>query len=461
MIIQSGIVPPGPHQPGYGTSKEEIAAIKNMHTVRCYLLLAQDNGRNLLRELLIFVAAWDLREEELYFKLMTQIIEAVLTNGLLPFSYHAFREPKDIISPAQAVIMKLLTNIFRARQAETARRTGLTVTPSRTPRETVPKMQTYPQRVDVHMVSFLFTEFRRHIIPQTCALIFLQGQIRNGTVSPEEFPLNLWDMERMYEGIYQYLEFFAILTEHDVWKRMMAEWEITSELVTLLEELDVAIPRSTPKQQKPDHKQRATSKALIPPLHDVEKQPVAVERPYDTTAGATPSEVVPPTPIPPPEDEPSDFEWRNLKKLAVLVLSSLVWKSRAVQAQLGAADPRNGLKGRGIRALLNCCKIDDYNPFIREHAIMALRFALEGNLENQDVVRQLEKMEGMANGNAHGAADGEEVRVPREVLDLNGYETFVDGRGQVQLKKRGEGSGGAATTPGTGQNRKGKQEVVL
>lgn len=29
-----------------------------------------------------------------------------------------------------------------------------------------------------------------------------------------------------------------------------------------------------------------------------------------------------------------------------------------------------------------------------------------------------------------------EVDVPREVLDLNRYETFVDRRGQVQLKKR-------------------------
>jgi hypothetical protein len=63
-----------------------------MHGVRCHLLLAQDNGRNLLRELLIFVAAWDLREEELYFKFMVKIMEAILANQLLPFAYHAFRE---------------------------------------------------------------------------------------------------------------------------------------------------------------------------------------------------------------------------------------------------------------------------------------------------------------------------------------------------------------------------------
>jgi palmitoyltransferase len=484
MIIMSGIVPPRSDQEGYGTTEQEVTAIKNMHTVRCHLLLAQDNGRNLLRELLIFVAAWDLRDDELYFKLMMKIIEAVLTNGLLPFSYHAFRESKDIISPAQAVIMKLLTSIFRSRQSETARSRGLTVTP-RPSRKPVGEATPYPERNDVHMVSFLFTEFRRHIIPQTCALIFLQGQIRNGTVSPDEFPLNLWDMERMYEGIYQYLEFFAILTEHDVWKQMMADWEITSELVTLLEELDAAIPRSTPKHQ-PNYKQRAASKALVQygpdPVHG---QAVAIERPYDvsaTTAGATAIDAAqdeqadaaagaPQQPAyapPPPEDEPSDFEWRNLKKLAVLVLSSLVWKSPPVQAQLGTADS-SGHKGRGVRALLNCCKVDDYNPFIREHAIMALRFALENNAANQDVVRAMEKL-GTETG--YGGQEGYKLDVPREVLDLNGYETFVDKRGQVQLKKKDGVLAGVVRTSevrGEGtevgevsdRGRKEKKEVVL
>ncbi|KIW04338.1 uncharacterized protein PV09_04628 [Verruconis gallopava] len=517
MIIQSGIVPPGPSQPGYGSTPEENAALRSMHTLRCHLLLAQDNGRNLLRELLIFVAAWDLREEELYFQLMTQIIEAVLINGLLPFSYHAFRESKDVISPAQAVIMKLLTHIFRRRQAETAKK-GLAIFPRNTssPEQkdgenaspspasesaAEKREQSYPHRVDVHMVSFLLTEFRRHIIPQTCALIFLQGQIRAGLVSPEEFPLNLWDMERMYEGIYQYLEFFAILTEHERWKEMMADWEITSELITLLEELEAAIPRATARNME---SRRGRANMEQAPLAATDGQPrVAVERPYDPHSEIQPQEFPtseqhiqgtngpPPPPPPPLEDEPSDFEWRNLKKLAVLVLSSLVWKSRKVQEQLGAAGPLAGsssvssqshrLKGRGIRALLNCCKVDDYNPYIREHAIMALRFALEGNEENQDIVRGLERMaddEGSSTLSSGGTAtlsqrprkqdisppgqsgpsgsststssipgnapdrttittaSGMKVEVPKEVLDLNGYETFVDSRGQVQLKKR-------------------------
>ena len=450
MIIQSGIVPPVPGSQGYGKNEHEATAIRNMHAVRCHLLLAQNNGQNLLRELLIFVAAWDLREEELYFKVMVKIMDAILLNGLMPFAYHAFREAKDIISPAQAVIMKLLTNIFRARQGRH----------SRTAKGSPQQVETgaYPTSYEARMVKFLFGEFRNHIIPQTCALIFLQGKIRDGTASPEDFPLNLWDMERMYEGIYQYLEFFAILTEHDKWKWMMAQWEITSELVTLLEELDAAIPRSTPKHRAPQlpHLPTAEPTSATMAQFPATPQPIAVERPYDLDGPDLSSNAVQPpmsAPLdsdyvsPPAEDEPSDFEWRNLKKLAVLVLSSLVWKSPTVQAQLGKAD-KKGIPGRGVRALLKCCQVDDYNPYIKEHAIMALRFALENCEENQNIVRNLTRL---PNGKpttprpAAASASGEKstsqapaanVDVPKEVLDINGWETYVDAKGQVQLKKR-------------------------
>jgi palmitoyltransferase len=92
MIIMAGIVEPQEGQPGYPADPTVFSSVRSMHGVRCHLLLAQDNGRNLLRELLIFVAAWDLREEELYFKFMVKIMEAILANQLLPFAYHAFRE---------------------------------------------------------------------------------------------------------------------------------------------------------------------------------------------------------------------------------------------------------------------------------------------------------------------------------------------------------------------------------
>lgn len=367
---------------------------------------------------------------------------------------------KDIISPAQAVIMKLLTNIFRARQARAQPAKGLA--------------KSAPSQVDqgdVHMVNFLLTEFRRHIIPQTCALIFLQGQIRAGHAQPEDFPLNLWDMERMYEGVYQYLEFFAILTEHETWKRMLSNWEIANELVTLLKELDAAIPKgqlSVPplRHSAPAPPPPAPVEVEIPPpqTQAPQPQPVAVERPYDPAPAHTESYIPPPTsPSPRPymdeaADEPSDFEWRNLKKLAVLVLSSLVWKNTLVQNQIRPLG--------GIEAVLNCCSYDEHNPYIREHAIMCLRFLMEGNRENQDRIRALEKYnqerdgpkgttpveqslrEKMEKAGATGVPVN--VKVPDEVLDQQGYETYMDGKGQVMLRKR-------QPPPGTGTA---KQSIV-
>ncbi|KAF1993427.1 hypothetical protein P154DRAFT_450218 [Amniculicola lignicola CBS 123094] len=469
MIIMAGIVEPQEGQPGFHTDPTVFSSIRSMHGVRCHLLLAQDNGRNLLRELLIFVAAWDLREEELYFKFMVKIMEAILANQLLPFAYHAFRESesKDIISPAQAVIMKLLTNIFRARQAKA---------PSKLIKGPPPTVD----QGDAHMVNFLLTEFRRHIIPQTCALIFLQGQIRAGHAQPEDFPLNLWDMERMYEGVYQYLEFFAILTEHEVWKNMLSNWEISNELVTLLKELDAAIP----KGQLNVAPLTAGARAPPPPSTNGpddggDPPPVAIERPYDTASGAPAPTQAPDGYMPSPrpyideaQDEPSDFEWRNLKKLAVLVLSSLVWKNKQVQDQVRPLG--------GIEAVLNCCSYDEHNPYIREHAIMCLRFLMEGNTENQERIRALERADKEFQAGAEGSGKkGRELRiengqlktvkVPDEVLDQQGYETYMDSKGQVLLRKREtkipqlpsgiSASGQNAGTPGVGVVGKGKGKL--
>lgn len=480
MLIMSSIVPSSEHLATL--SAQEANALINMHTVRTHLLLSQSNGRNLLRELLIFVAAWDLREEELYFKFMVKIMEAILKNGLMPYAYHAFRDrsrSKDIISPAQAVIMKLLTCIFRAR-GETAKvavavNAQLKAAPSQStnenqnrnaPRAILPNM---PTRVDLHILNFIFTEFRQHIIPQTCALIFLQGQIHAGKASPEDFPLNLWDMERMYEGVYQYLEFFAVLTEESIWKGILGEWEMASELVTLLRELEGGIPKMGPiAPQMPRRvaqpSQRAQSADAAAQSRNI--TPVAVERPFDMEPpdhdpGFPPLPPGPPshqifeaeTPLAYPEDpvlplahdlqhdhdEPSDFEWRNLKKLTVLVLSSLIWKNRTVQDQVRVYG--------GLEALVSCCKTDENNPYIREHAIMCLRFAVEGCEENARVIRRMAASQGSSI--TEGPYSGPAEDVPREVLDTNGYETFMDTKGQVGLRRKEGSQPPAQTTANT------------
>ncbi|KAK4549402.1 hypothetical protein LTR36_006399 [Oleoguttula mirabilis] len=652
MLIMSGIVPPPP-APSQTSSTDPPSsspttttpcrtAIANLHTIRTHLLLSHSTGRNLLRELLIFVAAWDLREEELYFKFMVKIMEAILKNGLMPYAYHAFRDrsrSKDIISPAQAVVMKLLTCIFRGRGGEgggggkearglgvgaqaglpgtsTTTMEGLrgegrvagdpstaaavggehtaaplpsTSTSSTPAGEAVgPASESepdtlarrkhlatqVPSRTDLHILNFIFTEFRQHIIPQTCALIFLQQQIHAGRASPEDFPLNLWDMERMYEGVYQYLEFFAVLTEEGVWKGILGEWEMGVELVTLLRELegegagaggygggvvgvggvgqeggvgmvrrrvvgrqveavvpsmhapvvvgqrslsaDAALPTGHGAQQVGTERPafdvaagsgRMPTDAILPPLplhlppplsaagHQPQQPIFEAETPLaypedtpilgsngghaplphptdpaaTTAAGFAPGTAAPPPlhptgAIAPDQDEPSDFEWRNLKKLAVLVLSSLIWKNRKVQDQVREYG--------GLEALVSCCRHDENNPYIREHAIMCLRFAVEGCEANGEVIRgmagrqqgggsggrlaQGQVVRGRQGGNGTGTGGasglmggsvtlaGEVGDVPQEVLDTSGYETFMDGKGQVGLRRKEVGQPAAA-----------------
>ncbi|KAI2459717.1 hypothetical protein LOY97_003043 [Ophidiomyces ophidiicola] len=404
MIIQAGIVdsfgPKGPQKPG----------TKNMQAVRCHILLAQETGRNLLRELLIFIAAWDLPDDELYFKMMVQIMEAVLKNGLMSCAYSDFGQAKDIISPAQAVVIKILTHIFRAKYSP-PNIASATETP--TGRSSVPVT-----KVDVLTVRYIFTIFRGNIIPETCALIYLQGQIRAGHALSEDFPLNLWDMERVYEGVYQFLEFFAVLTENTEWKNLLVQWEIVYDLVTLIKELEVSIPKGSLSALTAAATSRApqTSKD---PVQAGTVGPVAVERPYepndpDSADAATVSaESRDPSP-PMGNEDPSEFEWRNLKKLVILVLSSLVWKCPEVQNQIR--------KHGGVETILSCTSFDAHNPYIKEHAVMCLKFLLEGNKENQKVVEELEAREVMKD-------DG-------GFLERSGYEAVLDDVGKLAIRKK-------------------------
>jgi palmitoyltransferase len=407
LLIQRGIVPPlnGPVL----SPKEEQEQL-HMHTVRCNILLAQDAGRNLLRELLIFIVAWEIKDKEFYFRLMTQIMKAILNNGLMPFAYQTFGEVKDIVSPAQAIIIKIVTQLFRLKQYNKPPY-GYHVKDGESPLT--------PKRVDLLIVRYMFTVFRQSIIPETCSLIYLQGQIRQGAAFPEDFPLTLWDMERVYEGVYQFLEFFAVLTESETWKELLIRWEIVSELTTLLRELDQAIPKAplTPAQQA---REVSDASGTTAKLQTAQSPPSVstpiVERPYDPVGAEDTDSVNALASESPMQDfdnqDPCDFEWKNLKKLVILVLSSLVWKSVPVQEQIREYG--------GVELVLSCCNYDRYNPYIREHAIMCLRFLLEGNPKNQEIVEKLEARK----------------VVPSEVLDNYGYETFIDKEGKVGLRPK-------------------------
>ncbi len=443
MIIQIGICA------GQGA----ILSGRDMQAMRCNILLAGEPGRNLLRELLIFIAAWDLQDDEMYFKLMMQIMEAILENGLMPYAYQTFAEVKDIVSPAQSMVIKILTQIFRGKQ-------GMPPTTGTDAWTAGNVHADASRRVDIYIVRYIFTIFRQCIIPETCALIYLQGQIKAKNALPEDFPLNLWDMERVYEGVYQFLEFFAVLTESEEWKDLLVNWEIVSELVTLLRELEASIPKApmnVPQTVAEAQQQAATQPPLQPsPSTNLSPAPVAIERPFDTThiplpAAERPFDTTAPKPSSPlptatfspsrPSSaspspsaldaaDPSDFEWRNLKKLVILVLSSLVWKSPTVQNQIRQYG--------GVEMVMACCMYDGNNPYIKEHAIMCLRFLLEGCEENRELVRGLE---GKVGREGRGAGAGSVLgRNGREEGELARLREEV--KLQKEVKRKGKEEGG-------------------
>ena len=454
MIIQIGICA------GQGA----VLSGRDMQAMRCNILLAGEPGRNLLRELLIFIAAWDLQDDEMYFKLMMQIMEAILENGLMPYAYQTFAEVKDIVSPAQSMVIKILTQIFRGKQ-------GMPTTG--TDAFTAGNVHAdASRRVDIYIVRYIFTIFRQCIIPETCALIYLQGQIKAKNALPEDFPLNLWDMERVYEGVYQFLEFFAVLTESEEWKDLLVNWEIVSELVTLLRELEASIPKApmtVPQTVAEAQQQQATTQPPVQPSPSTNatSAPIAIERPFDTThiplpaaerpfdtTAPKPSSPLPTTtslpsrpssasPSPSALDaaDPSDFEWRNLKKLVILVLSSLVWKSPTVQNQIRQYG--------GVEMVMACCMYDGNNPYIKEHAIMCLRFLLEGCEENRELVRGLEGRVGRGAGAGAGSVlgrggreEGELARLREEVkLQKEGKRKGKEGEGEGEEKGKDDEEG--------------------
>jgi palmitoyltransferase len=187
-------------------------------------------------------------------------------------------------------------------------------------------------------------------------------------------------MDRCYEGIYQYLEFFSVLCEHEEWKILFIQWDFAYELVSLLQDLELYIPKgdfmsktATANEEAHRRQAKASTATSVP-------APLAVERPYDPVTDSEP--------LSPSESETEqdawEFSWSNLKKLNILVLAALVWHCPTVQAQVR----RHG----GIDTILNCCGYDSHNLYIKEHAIVCLRSVLEYNLENQEFVGELKKL---------------------------------------------------------------------
>ncbi|KAF8727186.1 hypothetical protein AX14_007502 [Amanita brunnescens Koide BX004] len=81
-------------------------------------------------------------------------------------------------------------------------------------------------------------------------------------------------------------------------------------------------------------------------------------------------------------DETNDVTgFSYLKRDLVRLLGILCHKERKVQDRIRECG--------GIQIIMNMCVIDERNPYLKEHAILALRNILEDNGENQNVVESI------------------------------------------------------------------------
>lgn len=398
MIVKSCIL----DNAGSGLTR----AGENLQKTRCRMFIALECGQALLRELLVFIAVWEKDEQSLIFQVTTQIVEALHHSALIPYTWNCLRQPKDIVSPAQTVLLRLVSHMFRVRVAsinKTARVRGPLSSPAAAPTATSSNdkndgtaSQEKDASRDIKLIHFFYSFFRTRMVPECAALMFLQAQIRNGKYEASEFPVDSWDMERAKEGLSQYLDFLTVVSELADVRVHLIEWEAVFDLIAILDGLEAGVEKK-PLSELPKRSSKgsgatsstdaaATSATTAPPLTaDEQSVNPMVERPYATGPSSPP----PSTPPPHNQEAAHKFPWPGVKGQIFTILATLL------QPPAGQHSPGNPLvqaqmlKYNGIVPLLNSCAYDDHNPFAKERVAICLKWLLDGSDAVNQFFREL------------------------------------------------------------------------
>lgn len=339
MIVKSCIL----DWAGSGTTRTG----ENLQETRCRMFLALDCGKSLLREMLVFIAVWEKDETSLIFQVTSQIIEAIHNSALIPYAWNNLRIPKDIVSPAQTILLRLINYMFRARMKNAP------------PEEVKDPMQA------VRLVHFFFINFRSRIVPECVALMKLQADIRHNKLDPVDFPVDNWDMERAKDGLVQFLDFLTTVSEDLEMRGKLTEWEAAYDLIALLRGLEEGVAK----------------KGLVDPPTRSQHRPAEPAAPMHNGH----YEAYDPPPPPPPHagnirEAPvaHTFPWAGVKGQILQILATLL------QPPPGRSGPGNPtvqhqiVKNNGIVALLNCCTYDDHNRYARERVQLCLKWLMDG-----------------------------------------------------------------------------------
>lgn len=379
---------------------------ENLQKTRCKMFLALDCGKNLLREMLVFIAVWEQAETQFIFQITAQIIESFHHNALLPYAWNSLRIVKDIVSPAQTVLLRLINYMFRARKNTTI--------------YSDPK----DYNRDAKLIHFLYNYFRCRVVPDCIALIYAQSQIRTNQNHPQDFPVDLWDMERAKDGLSQYLDFISVIADIPEMRPLLIEWEATYELITLLNALEAGVAR------KPlvEPTKKGASASSRPPASAGTGGPNSDETNRPTSSGTIPNAQNSPTnpgstapapSLPPLHDTPHKFPWSGIKVQILIILASLVAPPTGRSSPGNPLVQKQILEHGGIIALLNCCVYDGHNEFLKERATLCIKWAMDGCEEAQQFVRDLSPLKDQKTAAARlGTAEGQD-RVQAQVQVAN------------------------------------------
>jgi hypothetical protein len=392
---------------------------ENLQKTRCKMFLALDCGKNLLRELLVFIAVWEQTDQQFIFQITAQIIESFHHNALLPYAWNSLRILKDIVSPAQTVLLRLINYMFRARKDSPIYN----------------DVKDYNR--DAKLIHFLYKYFRTRVVPDCVALIYAQAQIRQQKKHPGDFPVDLWDMERAKDGLSQYLDFITVIAEIPEMRHLLIEWDTVYELVALLKQLEAGVARKTLDEQRA---QSGLARQPAPATSVSTATPI--ERPYDDQN----RQAIPPSPVPQSQtgtpqfhDTPHKFPWAGIKIQILVILTSLIAPTNP--RRNGPGNPivqKQLLTHEGIMPLLNCCVYDGHNEYLKERATLAIKFLMEGCEDAQKFVKELVPVK-QAQVQAQAAARAQAEAQARQVQNSRGPPPMLGGgnlKGSLESEAR-------------------------
>lgn len=357
---------------------------ENLQKTRCRMFLALDCGKSLLREMLVFIAVWEKDETSLIFQITSQIVEAIHNSALIPYAWNNLRIPKDIVSPAQTILLRLINYMFRARM------------------KNPPAEENKDPMQAVRLVHFFFINFRSRIVPECVALMRLQEDIRKNKMDPADFPVDNWDMERAKDGLVQFLDFLTTVSEDMEMRTKLIEWEAAYDLVTLLQSLENGVAKK-PHVDVPSRSQH----------RPMEPSPPTSNGHYDASDPPPP-----PPPHPNIRETPAahTFPWAGVKGQILQILATLL------QPPPGRSSPGNPtvqnqiVRHNGIVALLNCCTYDDHNRYARERVQICLKWLMDGSEAANKFLRELVAHSPQPNAPAQGQTTNLRIDgVPGEV----------------------------------------------